>query len=119
MRAGDARDAPDAVVLPGSHEEVTEVLRVCSAHRVAVVPFGGGTSVVGGLTPVRRGFTGVVALDLSRLSRLVSVDRDSLLAELEAGLRAPEAERLLAGHGLTLGHFPQSYEYATLGGFAA
>ncbi|GLW07677.1 alkyldihydroxyacetonephosphate synthase [Microtetraspora sp. NBRC 13810] len=119
MRAGDAADAPDAVLLPGSHDEVEEALRYCSAHRIAVVPFGGGTSVVGGLTARRDGFAGVLALDLARLDRLVSVDAESKVAELEAGLRAPRAEELLAGHGLTLGHFPQSYEYATLGGFAA
>ncbi|WP_084957854.1 FAD-binding oxidoreductase [Thermoactinospora rubra] len=119
MRAGDASDAPDAVVAPGSHDEVLGVLDLCSRERVAVVPFGGGTSVVGGLTPDRSGFAGVVALDLARLDRLVDVDTESMVATLEPGLRAPEAERLLAGHGLTLGHFPQSFEYATLGGFAA
>ncbi|GAB3147061.1 FAD-binding oxidoreductase [Microbispora hainanensis] len=123
MRAGDASDAPDAVVLPGSHDEVAAVLRLCAEHRVAVVPFGGGTSVVGGLVAARcgseGGFAGVVALDLARLNRLVSVDPVSMIAELEPGLRAPQAEQLLAAHGLTLGHFPQSYEYATLGGFAA
>jgi len=119
MRAGDGSDAPDAVVLPGSHDEVAAVLRVCADHRVAVVPFGGGTSVVGGLVATREGFAGVTALDLSRLNRLVSVDAESMVAEMEPGLRAPQAEELLAAHGLTLGHFPQSYEYATLGGFAA
>ncbi|GAA3088096.1 FAD-binding oxidoreductase [Streptosporangium carneum] len=119
MRAGDGSQAPDAVVLPGSHADVLEVLRVCAAHRVAVVPFGGGTSVVGGLVADRQGFSGVVALDLGRLDRLVSVDAESMVAEMEPGLRAPRAEELLAGHGLTLGHFPQSFEYATLGGFAA
>ncbi|WP_030914589.1 FAD-binding oxidoreductase [Streptosporangium amethystogenes] len=119
MRAGDGSDAPDAVVLPGSHDEVLAVLATCAAHRVAVVPFGGGTSVVGGLVVIRQGFAGVVALDLVRLNRLVAVDRESMVAEMEPGLRAPQAEQLLAGHGLTLGHFPQSFEYATLGGFAA
>ncbi|QFY14735.1 FAD-binding protein [Nonomuraea phyllanthi] len=126
MRAGDGSDAPDAVVLPGSHDEVAELLRVCSAERIAVVPFGGGTSVVGGLSgvaggaaPGGPGFAGVIALDLARLDRLLSVDEESLVASFEAGVRAPEAERLLAGRGLTLGHFPQSFEYATLGGFAA
>ncbi|GAA3538664.1 FAD-binding oxidoreductase [Nonomuraea rosea] len=119
MRAGDGSDAPDAVVLPGSHEEVEALLRLCSDERIAVVPFGGGTSVVGGLAAARAGFAGVIALDLGRLDRLRSVDAESMVAEFEPGVRAPEAERLLAGHGLTLGHFPQSYEYATLGGFAA
>lgn len=119
MRAGNGSDAPDAVVLPGTHGEVAEVLRLCAEHRVAVVPFGGGTSVVGGLVASRNGFAGVVALDLARLNRLVSVDPESMVADLEPGLRGPQAEHLLAGHGMTLGHFPQSYEYATLGGFAA
>ncbi|MFE3453905.1 FAD-binding oxidoreductase [Nonomuraea sp. NPDC059194] len=123
MRAGDGSDAPDAIVLPGSHEEVLRVLEVCGRHRVAVVPFGGGTSVVGGLASGGlvngAGAGAVIALDLARLDRLVSVDTESMVAELEPGLRAPDAERLLGEHGLTLGHFPQSYEYATLGGFAA
>ncbi|MEV8632483.1 FAD-binding oxidoreductase [Streptosporangium sp. NPDC051023] len=119
MRAGDGSQAPDAVLLPGSHADVLEVLRICSARRVAVVPFGGGTSVVGGLAVGERGFTGVVALDLGRLDRLVSVDAESMVVEMEPGLRAPQAELLLAEHGFTLGHFPQSFEYATLGGFAA
>ncbi|MFI7633575.1 FAD-binding oxidoreductase [Nonomuraea sp. NPDC049400] len=119
IRVGDGSDAPDAVVLPGSHEEVAELLRVCTAGRVAVVPFGGGTSVVGGLAAARSGFAGLIALDLGRLDRLRSVDMESLVATFEPGVRAPEAERLLAARGLTLGHFPQSFEYATLGGFAA
>ncbi|UBU19031.1 FAD-binding oxidoreductase [Nonomuraea gerenzanensis] len=119
MRAGDGSAAPDAVVLPGSHEEVAELLELCSRERVAVVPFGGGTSVVGGLAADRSGFAGVVALDLRRLGRLLFVDEESMVAGFEPGARAPEAERLLAARGLTLGHFPQSFEYATLGGFAA
>ncbi|HLU75215.1 MAG TPA: FAD-binding oxidoreductase [Nonomuraea sp.] len=119
MRAGDGTGAPDAVVLPGGHDEVARVLRLCAAERVAVVPYGGGTSVVGGLTAARDGFTGVISLDLSRMNRLVEVDTESLTAVFEPGVRAPEAERLLGEQGLTLGHFPQSFEYATLGGFAA
>ena len=119
IRAGDASGAPDAVVRPGSHDEVVQVLRVCVEHRTAVVPFGGGTSVVGGLEPARAGFAGVVALDLSRMDRLVSVDPVSRLATLEPGVRAPTAESMLGEHGFTLGHFPQSYEYASIGGFAA
>jgi alkyldihydroxyacetonephosphate synthase len=119
MRAGDASDAPDAVVRPADHGQVQQVVRWCSDHRVALVPFGGGTSVVGGLTARRDGFAGVVALDLGRLDRLVSVDPESRTAVLQAGVRGPRAEALLAEHGLTLGHFPQSFEYATVGGFAA
>jgi alkyldihydroxyacetonephosphate synthase len=119
IRAGEAEDAPDAVVLPGAHEEVLELLRVCAEERVAVVPFGGGTSVVGGLAPRREGFAAVLALDLRRLRRLLEVDEVSRTATLEPGLRGPEAEALLAAHGCTIGHHPQSFHYATLGGFAA
>ncbi|MFJ3639952.1 FAD-binding oxidoreductase [Streptomyces sp. NPDC090108] len=116
MRAGDVTDIPQAVVLPGSHDEVLAVLRACAAHRLAVVPFGGGTSVVGGLAPRRRDF---VALDLRRMNALLELDPVSRTAVLQPGLRAPEAEALLAAEGFTLGHFPQSFEWATIGGFAA
>ncbi|MQY07829.1 FAD-binding oxidoreductase [Actinomadura macrotermitis] len=117
IRAGETADAPDAVVLPASHEEILAVLEACAAHGVAVVPFGGGTSVVGGLAP--EGVTAFVALDLRRLDALVSVDEVSRTAVLQAGLRAPRAEELLRERGYTLGHFPQSFEWATIGGFAA
>ena len=119
MRHGDASDAPDAVVLPADHAQVLAVLTWAGEHRVAVVPFGGGTSVVGGLAARRDGYAGVVALDLARLDRLVEVDAESGTAALEAGLLGPQAEALLSEHGLTLGHFPQSFEYASIGGFAA
>lgn len=119
LRGGDAADAPDLVVLPSTHDEVAAVLRSCTQHRVAVVPFGGGTSVVGGLTPRRAGFAGVIALDLARMDRLLAVDAESRTAVLQPGLRAPHAEELLNAHGFTLGHFPQSFEYASIGGFAA
>jgi alkyldihydroxyacetonephosphate synthase len=112
-------DAPDAVLAPGSHDEVLELLRACAAHRVAVVPFGGGSSVVGGLAPARDGFDAVVCLDLRRLDRLVSVDPESRTATLEPGVRGPRAEALVGEHGFTIGHFPQSFEFATIGGFAA
>lgn len=119
MRAGDVTDAPDAVVFPGTHEEVVAVLGACAEHRVAVVPFAGGTSVVGGLVAARDGFNGVVALDVRRLDRLVAVDEVSRTATLEAGMRGPLAEQLLNAQGLTLGHFPQSFEGASIGGYAA
>jgi alkyldihydroxyacetonephosphate synthase len=118
-RAHDVAGAPDVVLLPGSHEEVLDVLRVCSERRIAVVPFGGGTSVVGGLEPAAEGFAGIVALDLRRLNALLELDEESRLAVLEPGLRGPQAEALLGERGYTIGHVPQSFEYATLGGFAA
>jgi alkyldihydroxyacetonephosphate synthase len=119
LRAGDAAGAPDLVLMPGSHEQVLECLRICSQRRVAVVPFGGGTSVVGGLEPAREQFAGVVALDLRRMNALLALDEESRLAVLEPGLRAPQAEALLNERGYTIGHFPQSFEYLTVGGAAA
>jgi alkyldihydroxyacetonephosphate synthase len=118
LRAGRLEDAPDAVVLPGSVAEVERVLEVCSHEGIAVVPFGGGTSVVGGVEPLRGRFESLLSLDLRRL-RDVAVDRRSLTATLGSGLRGPEAEEALNSQGVTLGHFPQSFEYATIGGFAA
>lgn len=119
LREGDVGDAPDAVVLPDTHDQVLAVLAACAAERVAVVPFGGGTSVVGGLEPQREGFAAVIALDLRRMDRLVAVDSISRTATLEPGLRGPDAEALVAEHGFTIGHHPQSFLWATIGGFAA
>jgi alkyldihydroxyacetonephosphate synthase len=107
------------VLEPGSAEEVPALLAACAEARVAVIPFGGGTSVVGGVDPVADGFPAVVSLDLARLDRVVAVDRTSLTATLEAGLSGPEAERQLAAEGVTLGHFPQSFEHSTVGGWVA
>jgi alkyldihydroxyacetonephosphate synthase len=118
-RAGDLTDAPDAVVRPADADEVQAVLEVAGRHRLAVVPFGGGTAVTGGLVARREGYAGVLSLDLVRMKRLLAVDPVSMTATLEPGLRGPEAEALLAAHGMTLGHYPQSFEYATIGGFAA
>ncbi len=119
LRGGAELPAPDLVVRPASHDEVAEVLALASEAQIAVVPFGGGTSVVGGLTPEDPAHAGWIALDLERLNRLIDLDPVSRLAVMEPGLRGPEAEALLAARGHTLGHFPQSFQYATLGGFAA
>ncbi|NYE36450.1 alkyldihydroxyacetonephosphate synthase [Nocardioides cavernae] len=118
-RAGDLADAPDAVVRPDGRAEVEAVLAWAARHHVAVVPFGGGTCVTGGLAARRDAFAGLVSLDLVRMKRLLAVDEVSMTATLEPGLRGPEAEALLAAHGLTLGHYPQSFEHASIGGFAA
>jgi alkyldihydroxyacetonephosphate synthase len=113
------QDAPDAVLLPRTEDEIAAILRYCSEHRIGIVPFGGGTSVVGGLDPIRGDFGAVVSLDLRRLTDLHSLDEVSGEAELGAGLTGPEAERLLGERGYSLGHFPQSFQFATIGGFAA
>ena len=111
--------APGAVVLPGTEDEVAAVLAVASERGLAVVPFGGGTAVTGGLEPDAGPHRGVVSLDLRRLSGLVAFDAVDQEATFLAGTTAPAAETLLAERGFELGHFPQSFEFATLGGFAA
>ncbi len=118
LRGGSLEAAPDAVLLPADAEAIRRVLDVCAREGVAVVPFGGGTSVVGGVAPLRGSHSRLISLDLARL-RGFSVDPRSLTARLDAGLRGPEAETLLNAVGVVLGHFPQSFEYATVGGFAA
>jgi alkyldihydroxyacetonephosphate synthase len=116
MRAGDVGGVPEHVALPASHEQVLALLRICSERDIAVVPFGGGTSVVGGLEPLAEAF---VALDTTAMNELFELDEESRTARFGPGLRGPEAEALLGERGYTIGHFPQSFEYATLGGFAA
>jgi len=120
LRRGQIEHPPDAVVFPGSEDEVMTVLRVASEAGVAVVPFGGGTSVVGGVEPVTGpGHIGVISLDLGRLNRLLTLDPVSRMAVAEPGMRGPELEAALNAHGFTLGHFPQSWEFSTLGGWIA
>ena len=117
-RSGAMEAVPDAVVLPESSSQVEAILEACVVGDVAVVPFGGGTSVVGGVDAVAGSHRAVISLDLSRMRRC-DVDRVSMSARLGPGLRGPEAEAALASQGFTLGHFPQSFEFATIGGFAA
>lgn len=113
------QSAPDAVISPRDHDEIARVLTFASEHRIAVIPFGGGTSVVGALAPERGRHEAVIALDLRRLSGLRHFDELSGEARFLAGTTGPEAERLLAERGFELGHYPQSFLYATLGGFAS
>jgi alkyldihydroxyacetonephosphate synthase len=118
MRLGRLEAGPDAVLMPPDAAALRRVLEVCTEEGVAIVPFGGGTSVVGGVEPLRGSHVRLVSLDLGAF-RQVDVNHRSLTARLGAGLRGPEAEAALAREGVTLGHFPQSFEYATIGGFAA
>ena len=119
LRAGEPLGAPDAVVLPRSHEQLRALLELCSQSSLALVPFGGGTSVVGGVAPLRGSHEAVLALDTRLLCEVLELDREAMTVTVQGGLRAPSLERHLAPRGLTLGHFPQSYEYVSLGGCAA
>jgi alkyldihydroxyacetonephosphate synthase len=117
--AHDFDRAPDVVARPQSEDDVAAVLEWAADAGAAVIPFGGGSSVVGGVEPRRDGFAAAISLDLARMDRLVEADPVSLIATLEPGCSGPRVEELLGAEGLTLGHFPQSWEYATLGGFVA
>jgi alkyldihydroxyacetonephosphate synthase len=112
--------APDFVAHPRAEGDVERVLEWCSKEGVAAIPFGGGTSVVGGVTPqVGPGYNGVVSLDMGALDRVLEVDHVSRAALIQAGALGPSLESQLGEHGLTLRHFPQSFEFSTLGGWIA
>jgi alkyldihydroxyacetonephosphate synthase len=118
-REGDASDAPDAVVLPGTTDETASLLSACGELGIVVVPFGGGTSVVGGLAGVDPDDRPSICLDLSRMASVQSVDVPSSLVTVGPGMRGPALEEALGKQGLTFGHLPQSWEFATVGGYAA
>jgi alkyldihydroxyacetonephosphate synthase len=118
-REGDASDAPDAVVTPGTTEETAALLAACAGLGVVVVPFGGGTSVVGGLAGVDPDDRPSIAVDLSRMASVQALDVPSSLVTVGPGMRGPALEETLGRDGLTFGHLPQSWEFATLGGYAA
>jgi len=109
---------PDAVVFPESHDDVRAVLDWATEEDVAVIPYGGGTSVVGGVNS-DLGDRKVVSLDLARLDQVLEVDEMSRAARIEAGIFGPALEDALRPQGLTLRHFPQSFEFSTLGGWIA
>jgi alkyldihydroxyacetonephosphate synthase len=115
---GEFENPPDLVALPRERSEVETVLNWAETEGAAVVPFGGGTSVCGGVE-ARLGDRPTVTMDLRRLDRLIEVDPMSLAARIEAGATGPRLEEQLRGHGLTMRCFPQSFEYATLGGWIA
>jgi alkyldihydroxyacetonephosphate synthase len=111
---------PDLVARPGDDDEVAAVLEWCADAGAAAIPFGGGTSVVGGVEPrVGAGHAGAVSVDLRRLDRVLDVDSASRAARIQAGALGPALEDQLRPHGLTLRHFPQSFEFSTLGGWIA
>lgn len=116
IRRGEIPNPPAAVLFPGDHAAVAAVLEVAREFEVPVVPFGGGTSVVGGVEGPPGPY---VVLSLARLDRVLAVDFRSRTARVQGGIFGPDLERQLADHGVTLGHFPQSFEFSTLGGWIA
>jgi alkyldihydroxyacetonephosphate synthase len=117
---GEFPNPPDLVAYPESAEDVDAVLNWCSDEGAAAIPYGGGTSVVGGIEPrMREDYPAVVTIDLGRMDRVLEVDAVSKAARIQAGATGPGLEEQLREHGLTLRHFPQSFEYSTLGGWIA
>jgi len=117
---GEFDHPPDLVARPRDEREVAAVLEWCGEAGAAAIPYGGGTSVVGGVEPLLpEGYAGAVSVDLKALDRVLDVDPVSRAARIQAGATGPRLEEQLREHGLTLRHFPQSFEYSTLGGWIA
>ncbi len=109
---------PDVVAYPVTENDVAALLDWCSGRGYCAIPFGGGSSVVGGVEPPE-GYDGVVSIDLSRLDQVLEIDETSRAARIQAGIYGPALEEQLRPHGYTLRHFPQSFEFSTLGGWIA
>ncbi|MBI3394591.1 MAG: FAD-binding oxidoreductase [Spirochaetia bacterium] len=111
---------PDVVVYPTSEAAIQQLFQWCRKNKAAVIPFGGGSSVVGGVESLKAaGQKLIVSADMTKMERLVDFDPANRLATFEAGIYGPRLEAMLNGRGYTLGHFPQSFEYSTLGGWLA
>jgi alkyldihydroxyacetonephosphate synthase len=118
LRSGRLGALPDGVAFPEDDQQVRELLEFARRAAAQVIPYGGGTSVVGHINPLR-GSRPVLTLDMSRMARLLELDSISRLATFQAGATGPQIEAALLPHGLTFGHFPQSWEHSTLGGWIA
>ena len=118
IRQGQIKAAPDGVVFPELEAQILALLELAADRSWIVIPFGGGTSVVGGVEPPADGHP-VLTLDLRRMDRVLRIDATSHTARIQAGIRGPELEAELNAAGFTLGHFPQSFEFSTLGGWIA
>ena len=118
MHSGNVDTFPDGVAFPESTEEVRELLAYARENNLVVIPYGGGTSVVGHINPVKSSRP-ILTIDMGKMSSLLSIDTESQLATFGAGTPGPVVEETLKEHGYTLGHFPQSWELSTLGGWVA
>jgi alkyldihydroxyacetonephosphate synthase len=117
---GDLPHVPDLVLRPTTEAEVVDVLDWCSSANIAAIPFGGGSSVVGGVEPRFDGeYAGAISLDLTSMDQLLEIDPTSRAAHVQAGVLGPHLEQQLRPHGYTLRFFPQSFEFSTLGGWLA
>jgi alkyldihydroxyacetonephosphate synthase len=111
--------AIDAVVWPRGEDEIVSIFKIAQEKNIAIIPFGGGSSVTGGVEPVSTDKAAVISLDLARMDRVLSVDPTSQTAEIQAGALGPELEDQLNVQGYMLGHFPESFDHSALGGWIA
>lgn len=118
LREGQLGTFPDGVAFPENAEQIRELLAWAAQHDAQVIPYGGGTSVAGHINP-QAGARPVLTLSLERMNRLLELDEESLLATFGPGANGPQVESQLRARGFTLGHFPQSWELSTLGGWVA
>ncbi len=116
LRSGAIGPVPDGVAWPQNRQQVRQLLSYAATQQIRVIPYGGGTSVVGHLTPEESGSPSLT-VDMRRMNRLLHLDSESQLACFEAGVTGPDLEAALRAHNLTLGHYPQSFEHSTLGGW--
>lgn len=120
LRTNDVEFAPDAVATPSSIDELMYALEWADNAALAVIPFGGGSSVVGGVNPrVPPGFSGVLTVELQRMNRVLSISEQDLVVHAQAGILGPELQCALDAQGLALRHYPQSYLHSSLGGWVA
>lgn len=111
---------PDLIAYPNSEQEITEILDWASSNDIAVIPYGGGSSVCGGVeTDVGGDYAGVISLDMKNLNQIIEIDKDSRTASIQGGILGPELESKLKEYDLTMRHYPQSFEFSTLGGWIA
>jgi alkyldihydroxyacetonephosphate synthase len=118
LRSGEFGVFPDAVAFPQSSEEVQSLLQYAAAQQIDVIPYGGGTSVVGHINPEDNGRP-VLTIDMTHMNSLLHLDKESQIATFGAGTIGPKVESQLAAQGYTLGHYPQSWELSTIGGWVA
>jgi alkyldihydroxyacetonephosphate synthase len=118
LRSGRISTFPDGVAFPTDDSEIRALLEFSSHNNIHVIPYGGGTSVVGHINP-QAGEAPVLTLSMARMNKLIHLDEVSQMATFQSGVTGPQLENSLKYHGYTLGHFPQSFEYSTLGGWIA
>jgi alkyldihydroxyacetonephosphate synthase len=119
VRRGEVEQAPDLVLLPETHDDVEKIVAAAHTHNICLIPFGGGTNIVGGVNPLEKTKRMIVTLDMRRMNRILSIDHYSMTATIQVGILGPKLEKDLQSHNLSLGHYPDSFEYSTLGGWLA